>query len=129
MKPNDIRSKAYFTGTLTSVLACSLVVLAGCASAHKDAVPAPAPVPSEVTKAEKAPMKEAPSANAQTASCTKDSDKRVLEVVAKGSGCELSYTKAGKASVVSSSSQGTTYCEKSLKKVQDKLEKAGFNCQ
>ena len=97
-----------------------------CSSAHKDLAPATSP---PAALPEKAVMKPAPVGNSQTAACSNENDKRTLEVSTKGSGCELTYTKGGKASVVSSSSQGTTYCENSLKKVQAKLEKAGFDCK
>jgi len=114
----------YLAPTLLSLLAFSFVA---CSSAHKDTQAAAAPPAAAMP--EKTPMKLAPPTNAQTASCTNDGDKRTLEVSNKGSGCELTYTKASKASVVSSSSQGVAYCENSLKKIQAKLEKAGFDCK
>jgi hypothetical protein len=67
--------------------------------------------------------------NASRFECGKKGDNRILESRAKDKGCELGYTKGGQESVVASSGHGTTYCEKALEKLRDKLKGAGYECK
>jgi len=60
--------------------------------------------------------------------CESGKDSRSLEIHKKGAGCELSYSKFGKSSVVSSSQNGTHHCESSLEKIAKKLEADNFKC-
>ena len=61
--------------------------------------------------------------------CSKKGDERILEVREKDKGCELGYTKAGKENVVATGSHGTTYCTKTMEKIQEKLKAAGYDCK
>ena len=61
--------------------------------------------------------------------CESGKDKRLLEVLKKAPGCELSYTKFGKSKTVSSGKYGTKHCEDSLDKITKKLEARKFKCE
>jgi hypothetical protein len=61
-------------------------------------------------------------------SCTKGDEARLLEVVKKGDGCALDYTKAGKTAAVASGTHGVRHCVATKKKIRSKLEKAGYSC-
>ena len=61
--------------------------------------------------------------------CKSGSDERKLAVVAKDSGCELQYTKAGQTSTIASQIMGNAKCESVMTSVKEKLIASGFNCQ
>lgn len=106
--------------------------LAACASGNKTEPPPaqPASPVAQTTPAAKAADKTA-DADKETAkvTCTIGKDSRTLRVLTKVKGCELEYTKNGKASVVASSSISSQHCNDKLASIKDKLVNAGFNCQ
>jgi hypothetical protein len=110
----------------------TLVILAvlsfvGCASS-KSKPTSTQPNASATKSSSTSSAQAAPSAAPTKLSCTRDTETRVLEIVAQGGGCSLNYTKEGKTSPVASSSHGTKHCADSQKKISTKLEKAGFKC-
>jgi hypothetical protein len=112
--------------THLTVLLLSAVAFAftGCASAKKQTEAG-----TPVTAAPAQQAAPAPAASGgEKVSCAKGSDTRVLEVVTKGAGCALDYTKAGKMSAVSTSQHGEQHCKDSQKKIRAKLEQAGYQC-
>jgi hypothetical protein len=62
-------------------------------------------------------------------SCTKGKEVRTLEVVKKGAGCALAYTKAEQTTDVATSNSGTKHCMKVKKKIKANLEKSGYHCE
>jgi len=76
-----------------------------------------------------APAKAKASASGTALSCTSGSDTRTLEIDSKDSGCTLNYTKMGKTSAIASDNSGNDHCLEVQKKIQGKLEGAGFSCQ
>ena len=60
--------------------------------------------------------------------CETKSDKRLIEVRTKDSGCELAYTKFGKEEVIANSAAGTAHCQKISERIQSNLGEAGFKC-
>jgi hypothetical protein len=72
---------------------------------------------------------EAKAADGTKVECAVKGDSRTLEVRAKGNGCELAYTKAGKEGIVASAAHGNEYCEKAFEKLQDKLKGSGYECK
>ena len=101
-----------------------------CASTGKSPAPAPSASPAA---APAAAAKTAPAAEKKAAagevSCVAGEDKRVLAVVADGTGCRLDYTKAGETNAVATSVNGVTHCEDTRTKIRTKLEVAGFACK
>jgi hypothetical protein len=61
--------------------------------------------------------------------CKKDQESRDLEVIPKDKGCTLVYAKGGKSENVAHASHGVQVCQDTLKKIQARLEKAGFHCE
>lgn len=61
--------------------------------------------------------------------CTKGKEARLLEVIKKDNGCAFAYTKNGKINEAASSIHGFKHCKDSEKKVQGKLESAGYACK
>ena len=100
------------------------LTLAGCGSASKHEtssnppVAAPTPVVAPVVND-----------NPDKVTCTKGEETRLLEVVKKGNGCSFAYTKSGKTKEAATSSHGIKHCQASQKKVQSKLESAGYVCK
>jgi hypothetical protein len=107
--------------------------LAACASGHKAAPPPaqPASSPAAQTKPAAPAADKAATTEKETAkvTCTSGKDSRTLRVLTKVKGCELEYTKNGKASVVASSAINSKHCDDKLASIKDKLVNAGFNCQ
>jgi hypothetical protein len=116
-----------------SIFIALTMSLAACASRNK-ATPPPAQ-PASSPAAQTAPATQttdkAAAAEKETAkvTCTSGKDSRTLRVLAKVKGCELEYTKNGKASVVASSTLSSKHCDDKLASIKDKLVNAGFNCQ
>lgn len=108
-----------------------LLVLAimGCAGAKQktEAPSTSAPVQAEAAKPV-APGPVATVTDAAKVSCSLDSDTRILEIVKKGAGCDLEYTKAGKMTSAATSAHGKKHCRDAQKKIRSKLEKSGFKC-
>ena len=98
---------------------------AGCASSEKHAV---APTDKPAAPAPALPSKVAPAPAEQKLSCIHGSETRFLEVIKKGNGCALNYTKAGKVTAVATASHGNKHCESSKEKIRMKLEKGDFKC-
>ncbi len=69
-----------------------------------------------------------PSEMINKATCTKGTDTRELEIVAKGEGHVVSYTKAGAAKEVGQCSMNKAKCEAVFEQIKASLEKAGFAC-
>jgi hypothetical protein len=115
-----------------SIFIAITMSLAACASGKKAEPPPSQPASSAAAPAapDQAADKTA-AADKETAkvACTSGKDARTLRVLAKVKGCELEYTKNGKASVVASSTVSTKHCDDKLASIKDKLVTAGFNCQ
>ena len=116
-----------------SIFIALTMSLAACASANKSAPP---PAQSASPAAAQTPAAKPAEKMAATtgeitakATCTSGKDSRTLAVLTKDKGCELEYTKNGKASVVASAVNGSKHCEDKLTSIKDKLVNAGFNCQ
>lgn len=74
----------------------------------------------------------APSASGEaglTVKCTSGDDERVLQVTPKGKGCEVNYTKFGKTASIANAANGNDHCEDVVRRVQKKLEGAGYSCK
>ena len=114
-----------------TVLAFGLA--AACSSKPK--APPAAEVPAAVEKAANNVVKNAEKAaeSAATAAskveCSTKGDSRVLELRAKGKGCELAYTKNGQEGIVATSGNGSAYCENTMNKIRDRLKGSGFDCK
>ncbi len=63
------------------------------------------------------------------ATCSKGSDTRELEIVAKGDGHVVSYTKAGEVKEVATCSMTKTKCQAVFDQIKSKLESLGFTCK
>ena len=115
---------------LSSVVLAVALFGVGCSHAEKKSTPE-----SEIKIPAVAPAEKAKSESSKTFSggtkveCSVKGDDRILESRAKDKGCELGYTKAGKEGVVASSAHGTSYCEKALEKLRDKLKGSGYTCK
>jgi hypothetical protein len=120
------------------LFACSALVGVGCAhkeqqAENKDApkATAPTPVPTVAKQSETPTTKEksSDSGGGTRIECTAHNESRIIENRAKDSGCELAYTKSGEESIVASSGNGMSYCEKAFEKLKDKLTAAGYECK
>jgi hypothetical protein len=116
-----------------SIFIALTMSLAACASSNKAAPPPtqPASSPAAQTAPAAQASDKAATAEKETAkvTCTSGKDSRTLRVLTKVKGCELEYTKNGKASVVASSTVSSKHCDDKLASIKDKLVNAGFNCQ
>lgn len=102
------------------------IVVSGCSSHPKkeaahEAVKAASPAQEAVAAK--------PKSSGSLLTCTKGKDERKLEVVKKGQGCELAYTKFGETKAVASSKSGTEHCEKIMERIEGKLKVASYTCQ
>ena len=123
---------------LLSLICVSLLI--GCSNNAKKSTEAPAPAtnqsaavaePKVETKTTAKTQKEKKStANAKgELTCLFNKDERKLSVNEKGEGCELSYSKEGKASVVATQIKGQEKCDEVFTRIQTKLEASGFKCE
>lgn len=103
------------------------LMLVGCASAKKQTTP-DKPVTASATTTQAVAPASSESSGGMKMACTKAGENRILEVIKKGPGCALEYTKDGRTSAVASSMHGTKHCNESRKKIRSKLELAGFSC-
>ncbi len=127
------------TNTRNTLLAFVLVptlITVGCASAKKSEAPAAAPVAeaasstaANVKAAAETAKAEVKAVAASETTCIQGQDSRVIAIEAKGSGCNLNYTKGGKTSSVATSASGAEHCEKVAQKIRSKLEAAGYACK
>ncbi len=114
---------------LVSLVSLASLTLTGCASAKKQDGSGANATPQATTKSPATKAAEPTTTDAfQKITCTSGEDSRQLEVVKKGAGCALDYTKSGKASAVSTSAKGTEHCVSVQTRIRSKLEKAGFTC-
>ncbi len=129
---------------LTAKLAALLIVAAffvSCSSKQKSTTDTTAATPAQATDAKKdakadakkdgeksTTEKPAAAASAGAMTCKNGSDTRTLEVVAKDSGCEVSYTKFGETTTPASSVNGTAHCDSVRDRIKTNLENAGFQC-
>ncbi|MCB0370856.1 MAG: hypothetical protein KDD45_15895 [Bdellovibrionales bacterium] len=67
--------------------------------------------------------------NSESLSCKAYSEERGLELIKKGSGCEVIYTKKGISKVIAHQNLGHLRCDDVFYTLRDKLVKAGFNCE
>ena len=86
-------------------------------------------------KAEKAAKRAADSKGADSdatvsekASCKSGGDERLIEIVTRGSGCAVEYTKQNEKSEIATAAHETQHCTNVMQKVKGKLEAAGFSC-
>jgi hypothetical protein len=108
------------------IMILTALSMAGCASAKKQPE---AHAPAATASSKVSQTGEATGMSDLTKlSCTRGQETRTLEVVKKDSGCSLDYTKGGKMKAAASSSHGTQHCVDTQKKIQKKLEQAGFKC-
>lgn len=123
-------------------LFAAVLFLAACSSkgtkpdetaAKADAKAASASTKAEkVEKAEKAAKRAADETKGEVsgrASCKSGSDTRLIEIVSKGTGCAVEYTKQEEKSEIASAMHETQHCTNVLEKVKGKLEAAGFSCE
>jgi hypothetical protein len=106
-------------------IALAVLVFSGCAktSAPPTSVAAaPATSPSVATKAS------ASASETPKVSCKRGKEIRTLEVTQKSPGYLLDYEKLGKMITVSKSPIGLNQCMQVEKKIEKKLEHAGFTC-
>lgn len=61
--------------------------------------------------------------------CTKSGDTRELEIVAKGDGHRVSYTKNGKTSDVGACALNKEKCQAIFDQIKASLEKTGYACK
>jgi hypothetical protein len=61
--------------------------------------------------------------------CSNGKDIRELEIVAKGDGHVVSYTKAGTAKEVGTCSMNKAKCQAVFDNIRSTLEKSGFSCK
>jgi hypothetical protein len=80
-------------------------------------------------KAKMANSADGAAAPAGAVTCESAGDKRVIEAKANGEGCEVMYTKMDKAESVAKSHNDASYCAKTVAKIREHLEKAGFTCK
>lgn len=128
---------------LTAKLAALLIVAAffvSCSSKQKSTTDTTAATPAQAADAkkdekadakkdgEKSTAKSAAAASSGAMTCKNGSDTRTLEVVAKDSGCEVSYTKFGETTTPASSVNGTAHCDSVKDRIKTNLENAGFQC-
>ncbi len=125
-----------------------LVFTSSCASkkttteapAEKTAATTPAAPETKKTETEKKASHKKHKAEAKAATttestsssettCKSGSDERKLAIVAKGSGCELQYTKMGETKSIASQIVGNQKCEEVMTRIKEKLVAAQFNCQ
>jgi hypothetical protein len=67
--------------------------------------------------------------SAEKVMCSVKGDERTLDLRAKGSGCELGYTKGGQESIVATSQNGKAHCEATMTKIKERLTGSGFDCK
>lgn len=108
------------------IVATLSVVAFGCSSKQTasdasaaSASPTPAPTATPAPAAHE---------SASAVNCEKGADKRKIEVVSKGKGCEVHYTKGANTETPARSSNGTGHCEKTRDKIKGTLVSAGFKC-
>lgn len=114
----------------------SLSILALCLAAACSGKPVASNPPKALPTADKAtsasktaePAVE-PIASALKIECSTKGDARILELRAKGKGCELAYTKNGQEGIVASAANGSSYCESTMNKIRDRLKGSGFDCK
>ena len=80
-------------------------------------------------KSEKAATTDSTEKASSELTCKSGSDERKIAIVAKGSGCELQYTKAGETKSVASQIVGNKKCEDVMNTIKEKLVAAQFSCQ
>lgn len=71
---------------------------------------------------------ETPAEMINKATCTRGADERELEIVAKGDGHVVSYTKSGATKEVGACSMNKQKCQAVFDQIRSKLEKSGFAC-
>ena len=110
------------------IIALAVLSFAGCTQnpTQKQATTTPATPPSVASATTSA-------ANPNTfqtpkISCKKGKDTRTLEVTQKAPGYLLGYEKSGKMTTVSKAPIGLNQCVQAEKRIQKKLEQAGFSC-
>ncbi|MCB0410968.1 MAG: hypothetical protein KDD22_00475 [Bdellovibrionales bacterium] len=96
-------------------------------SKKKDEVKAPE-AQTETVKKENNKAEKTSEAGLGSVTCETASDKRQIEVVKSGEGCELKYTKFGNEEVIATSASGTSHCEKIADRIKNNLIEAGFKC-
>ena len=106
-------------------------LMAACAHTNKGPVSESktTPVESKMAEQTKAAEPVATAAAGIKVECSTKGDSRVLELRAKGKGCEVAYTKNGQEGIVASAANGTAHCEATLNKIRDRLKGSGFECK
>lgn len=61
--------------------------------------------------------------------CHGPNEERQLEIVAKGNGCILLYTKQKEAKEVAHAQSSEEPCKAAMKKIRDRLESGNFACE
>ena len=86
--------------------------------------------PAKAEKAAKrAAAEEAKGEVSGRASCKSGAETRLIEIVNKGTGCAVEYTKQNEKSEIASAAHETQHCSAVLEKVKGKLQAAGFSCE
>lgn len=87
---------------------------------------------SGAAKGEKAAKRAADEAKGEVsgrASCKAGAETRLIEIVSRGTGCAVEYTKQNEKSEIASAAHETQHCTAVLERVKGKLEAAGFSCE
>jgi hypothetical protein len=90
--------------------------------------PTAAPEAKKSKHAAKAKKNEGTEASFDHTVCKSASDERMLDIVAKGGGCAVEYTKQSQKSEIASAEHETEHCKQVMQKVRGHLEGAGFTC-
>ncbi|MGZ3721935.1 MAG: hypothetical protein ACXVA9_03330 [Bdellovibrionales bacterium] len=115
---------------LSFIVLAAAIFSVGCSHGQKKSEAPPEAKAAAAAPAEKAKTETAKATESSTkVECAVKGDSRILEARAKGNGCELAYTKAGKEGIVASAAHGTAYCETALGKLRDKLKGSGYECK
>lgn len=122
---------------VASILIISIAFVS-CSSKQKHAQTTTTTTPAAKQEAAMGAKKDTKNANAKQTTaapsagsivCKNGSDTRTLDVVAKGSGCEVAYTKFDQTTAPASSVNGTAHCEAVKEKIKTNLENSGFKCE
>ena len=106
----------------------SLGFIASCSSGEKKEMKADQAKMEESKAGDKAAMKKDEKMTAGGVTCTLKNDKRTIEVVKAGNGCEVAYTKFNETKTVATSVNGTEHCEGVQERMKNNLASAGFTC-
>jgi hypothetical protein len=109
----------------------SLVLVLATACSHGGAKTSEPAAPAAAQAAPKPVKKDAAKAAsvAEHTTCTSGQDERIIDIVAKGQGCAVEYTKMKEKKEIASAEHSPAHCRQVAQKVRGRLEAAGFACK